>query len=304
MTDPMSVPSGPASAPSGPFPDQRPESEDNLKLSGSAIARSVLDFVVGFPGGFLLTLIFSIPIFVVWVLVVPDFTFEDLAEETPIGIVAVGLIVQQATQLGVALFIQARGFGIVKELRDWKIKVEAKDILYGVVALPVLFITLAAVTFVVSFLLGVEESQSNTALISDNADSPWIAVIIFGAVVGAPIVEEILFRGLTLRIFAGIGASIFNSRTVGHVAGVVISSILFGLVHFPDGEFQIAEYLVVAIALGSIGAVLAAMAVYFDRLGPSIWAHAFFNMIGVSVALGLVEFGGEEVEAALSLGFW
>lgn len=279
-------------------------SEENFKLSSREISRSLLDWLLGFPGGFIATFIISLPFVIIWAALDPSIDFVDLADSTPIGVLALGLIIQQGTQLAIALFVQAKGFGLVKELRDWKFRIEAKDVFYGLVALPVLFIAGSAATFSVMFLLGVEESQSNTAVISDNSGSPWIIVIVFAAVIGAPIAEEVVFRGVSLRIFAGIGASITNSKLGGSIIGIAISSIMFGLVHFPDGDSGFSEYMVVAVTLGTIGAILAIMAVYFDRLGPSIWAHVFFNVVGVSAALGVFEEFQEDVEAALSVGFW
>lgn len=85
-----------------------------------------------------------------------------------------------------------------------------------------------------------------------------IALVLMVAV-GAPIVEEIAFRGGIMRSL--------NER-VGPALGIAVSSLLFGLSH---GQLLQLPALVV------IGAVAGGLATRFDRIGPAIWAHVGFN---------------------------
>ncbi len=97
-----------------------------------------------------------------------------------------------------------------------------------------------------------------------------LAVIAVLTVVVVPVVEESFFRGLLLRsllrIFQGAG------RVVGPALAVVSSGILFGLAHFEALQL---------LGLASFGVVLSVMAYRFRRLGPSIFAHATFNLLAV-----------------------
>ncbi len=86
-----------------------------------------------------------------------------------------------------------------------------------------------------------------------------IAVLLLFLVVGAPMVEELFFRGLLLRSLLG--------RTPAPVA-IVISALLFGLAHFEAVQFA---------GLAAFGVVLGVLAWRTGRLAPGIGAHAAFN---------------------------
>ena len=78
-------------------------SEENFKLSSREISRSLLDWLLGFPGGFIATFIISLPFVIIWAALDPSIDFVDLADSTPIGVLALGLIIQQGTQLALSL---------------------------------------------------------------------------------------------------------------------------------------------------------------------------------------------------------
>jgi membrane protease YdiL (CAAX protease family) len=90
-----------------------------------------------------------------------------------------------------------------------------------------------------------------------------IAVLILFLVIGAPIVEELFFRGLLLRSL---------SRWLGPVAGIAISALAFGAAH---GE------LLQLPALVAFGLILGVLAHRTGRLGPGIVAHMAFNAVTV-----------------------
>ena len=81
--------------------------------------------------------------------------------------------------------------------------------------------------------------------------------------VGAPVVEELFFRGLLLRSLR---------RRLGTVLAVLVSGLAFGLAH--------AEALQL-VGLAAFGVVLGIMAERFRRLGPGMVAHATFNALAV-----------------------
>ena len=97
-----------------------------------------------------------------------------------------------------------------------------------------------------------------------------LAVIAVLTVVVVPVVEELFFRGLVLRslvrLFAPAGV------LLGPTLAVLTSGILFGLAHAQPLQL---------LGLAAFGVVLSAMAYRFRRLGPSILAHATFNLIAV-----------------------
>ena len=101
--------------------------------------------------------------------------------------------------------------------------------------------------------------------LSDKATGPlgWILLTLV-VVVGAPIVEELFFRGLFLRAL--------QKRGLPDWASILISSAVFGAVHFQALQF---------VGLFAIGVVLAVMAVRTGRLGMSIFTHVGFNASSV-----------------------
>lgn len=84
--------------------------------------------------------------------------------------------------------------------------------------------------------------------------------------VGSPLVEEFFFRGLFLRALLGRLAPL--GRRLGTALSIVLTGIVFGLVHFEALQF---------LALAGFGTVLAVLAYRTGRLGASMVAHVAFN---------------------------
>jgi len=90
-----------------------------------------------------------------------------------------------------------------------------------------------------------------------------LVVVSILVVLGAPIVEEIFFRGLLLRSLRSL---------TGTVLAVVLSSLAFGLAHAESLQL---------LGLAVFGAILAVLALSTRRLGAGIVAHAAFNLTAV-----------------------
>ncbi len=89
-------------------------------------------------------------------------------------------------------------------------------------------------------------------------------------VVGAPFFEELFFRGLVLRALCRIFGEV--GRWVGPTLAIVLTGILFGLVHAESLQL---------VGLASFGIVLSYMAYRTGRLGMGMLAHASFNLFAV-----------------------
>jgi membrane protease YdiL (CAAX protease family) len=95
--------------------------------------------------------------------------------------------------------------------------------------------------------------------------STWLVVLV--VVVGAPLVEELFYRGLLQRSLA--------ARY--HEAAVVVAvAAVFAVVHFRAVEIP---------GLFAIGLVFGWAALRTDRLGMAIAIHAGFNAVGIAQAL-------------------
>jgi hypothetical protein len=93
----------------------------------------------------------------------------------------------------------------------------------------------------------------------------------------ASLSEELVFRGFILKnVVEGLTA---RSRAMAGVVGVIVSSLLFGLVHVLNGGATLGS--IISIAL--IGLSLGAATVFTGRLGLAVGLH-----LGWNVALGVL----------------
>ena len=157
-----------------------------------------------------------------------------------------------------------KGNGVV---RDFGLRIKAVDVPLGVVGG---FVTQYAIgwIYVPIFWLtdtDVDDLEEAARDITDRATDGFGSVmVVILVVIGAPIVEELFWRGLVLRSF---------ERRFGPVVAVVASGVLFGLAHTNN-------------PLGMPGLILFGMflgylAVRTGRLGAPILAHMAFNTVTV-----------------------
>ncbi|MDQ1539557.1 MAG: protease family protein [Actinomycetota bacterium] len=111
----------------------------------------------------------------------------------------------------------------------------------------------------------------------DNKPLTELLPLIVAIVVMAPIVEELAFRGLMLRIFM---------RRWGFVVAAIITSVLFGLLHFEQAGGPAAS-VILAATLGLFGYLQAVVVRRTARLAPAMLVHALNNGVVVLFALHL-----------------
>lgn len=98
------------------------------------------------------------------------------------------------------------------------------------------------------------------------ASGAGLAVVGVLTVLGAPVFEEWLFRGVLFRALSEGSSGLSQRASV--VVGVVGSALLFGLAHGEPLQFA---------GLFALGVVLAVVAWRTRRLAPSYLTHAAFN---------------------------
>jgi len=193
------------------------------------------------------------------------------------AIVFLGLTtVVQGLAMGAWPVIVARwkGNGVVEDFR-WRFK--PIDLLSGFGMALLLLIAALVMSGAVSSAVGLDpgaDESTNTQIITDAADPAALWIVLVSAVVLAPIVEELFFRGLCLRAI---------EKRFGTTAAVLGSTFLFTLPHFTNPS--LAGTAVLFSVIGSIGLILALVVVKTGRLGPAVIAHALFNAVGVIGAL-------------------
>ena len=146
-----------------------------------------------------------------------------------------------------------------------------KDILWGLIGYAAL-IPILVITFVIGFQLMKIFGQSThpvTELLESSPNFYLVAAIFFAASIGAPIMEEIIFRGTLFPAFGTI--------TKSPVWGIVISSFLFAALH-PQG-------VPLWLGLGSVGAMNCMLAYQRRSLIPSMVLHFTHNTLLVVIGL-------------------
>jgi hypothetical protein len=106
----------------------------------------------------------------------------------------------------------------------------------------------------------------------DTAHGPKLVILVVTAIVVAPVVEELFFRGLLLRAL---------QRRVSAPLAVAIAALAFGLTHLLF-DFGAGAVLPALIGLGLLSGCLA---VRTGNLSRSILLHAGFNLVAVLAVL-------------------
>ncbi len=116
--------------------------------------------------------------------------------------------------------------------------------------------------------------------LTGGAHGAGIVVVVLATVVLAPVMEELLFRGLLFkalaRLFTPMGSGPSRARGAGVVLAVIVDGLLFGLAH---GEW------VQLAGLALLGVALAAISYRTGRLGMNMMAHVSFNLVAVVTIL-------------------
>lgn len=153
---------------------------------------------------------------------------------------------------------------------------------FGLVAGIIALFTAYGVNIVLALITGTEEPVEQQLL--QDALGGGVTLLLAGviAVIVAPIVEEVVFRGVLFRALAD---------RIGLWVGAIISSALFALIHIEVVTSQ-------PIALGGLFAVGLALALAFHYTGNllvPVIGHAVFNAASLSLALAVDRFGLDEL---------
>lgn len=164
--------------------------------------------------------------------------------------------------IGVPVLVAAtRGRGFVE---DFRFRIKPVDV--GVGAVLGVIAQLVVVPLVTLPFLWLTDTDA--AKLGEPAEkladkvggAPSVLLFVAIIAIGAPLAEEIFFRGLLLRSL---------ENRFGSGLAIVLSSLVFGITHFELLQLP---------ALAAAGLIFAVLAVKTDRLGPAIVAHMAFNL--------------------------
>nr|WP_070961169.1 CPBP family intramembrane glutamic endopeptidase [Hyphomonas sp. Mor2] len=159
-------------------------------------------------------------------------------------------------------------FALLTYWSDWvgggafagRLRVDARWVVVAIMLGPVL---LLVPSFIVDSLMPEGEWRYGEGINTDIfAPQNWTLAYIFMAVILAPVIEEVTFRGIAL------GALI--SRGIGPIAAVLLSSAAFALIHM---QYSSAAMLVVFIS----GVGFAILRLLSGTVSVPIIAHAVAN---------------------------
>lgn len=170
----------------------------------------------------------------------------------------------------VALVLVSSRWGSGRLSDDFRIRFRAVDLLgvpIGIasqlVLLPLLYWPLRSIwpdTF------SSEDVEQRARDLWDRAEGGWVIALVIVVVVGAPLIEEIVYRGLILQSLQG---------RINDILALVVSSLWFASIHLQPVELP---------GLFAFALVLGASFLVTGRLACPIIAHAAFNAVGLLLA--------------------
>ncbi|HEX8802739.1 MAG TPA: CPBP family intramembrane glutamic endopeptidase [Acidimicrobiales bacterium] len=188
----------------------------------------------------------------------------DELDQLPLGWIAVAQLGLWLGLLGApVLASRLKGNGLV---RDFGLRMLPGDVPLGLAWGLALQFGLVLIYIPLYLLTDIDANDLNepARAFTDRATDPLgvvLLVLIVG--IGAPIIEEIFYRGLLQRSLI---------RRFGRWPGIIGTGLIFGASHFEPLQFP---------ALACFGVAVGYLAVRYDRLGPGIVAHIVFNMAAV-----------------------
>ncbi len=186
-----------------------------------------------------------------------------------------------ATLLLLAGLSRYRGTGSWK--RDFGLEVDLRQS-WALAAGAVIQIAVAILLIPLVRLLGDEGPQQTIAQEAANVDGWELAGIVFFVVLVAPVVEELVYRGMLLGRLA---------KRMSKTKAVTISAAVFALIHLADPNA-----LIVVPGLFLVGVALGLLALRDGNIGLAIFAHLGVNGFGVVLLLYADE-ALESVESVL-----
>ena len=187
-------------------------------------------------------------------------------EDLPLWATAVLQVPLWAGLLGTAWLASTRkGRGSLRA--DFGLQMRPRDVPIGLAAGlgAQLVITIIVINLYELFGVDTDRIGETAEELTDRAvGAVDVTLLLSIVVIGAPIVEEVFYRGLWLRSI--------QRRTGSPAIALVGSSLIFGAIHFQPFDL---------VALSLAGLVFAWLTLRFERLGPAIWAHLAFNLTAV-----------------------
>ena len=188
------------------------------------------------------------------------------------GVKLVTLLLSQAglwAGLLIPVVVASRRYGSGNVARDFGVSFQGRDALRGFLA------SLAArvaglVALIPVVMANPKLAGGNQPFGKSIGDPALFAVLVVIVVLGAPLVEELFFRGLVMASLVPM---------LGQVGALGGQAVVFALMHLrpPGGLGNVGLF----VAIGVMGVVQGVLAERYRRLGPAMACHAFFNLVSL-----------------------
>ncbi len=187
---------------------------------------------------------------------------EERSADAPLWVAGVGQMALWGVMVAVALLASTR-FGTGRPAEDLGWRIRPADVALGVaVGLACQLVsTLGYALADAAGLVDLDDVERPAQELVDRAEASTggVVLLVLLTAVGAPLVEELFYRGLLLR-------GLLRVARPALAAGV--SALLFAAAHVQALQFP---------ALAGFGLVLAVLTLRSGRLGPALAAHVAFN---------------------------
>lgn len=190
----------------------------------------------------------------------------DLAVVTAVGIVGSWVGLAGWTWFAARM----KGFGSLAV--DFGFRIAWVDVAVGLGAGFGILYAAAIARAVVSQLFGDPVVGNAEAIFGSDPSTAGLLLLAVLAAFGAPIVEELFFRGLALRAL---------ERRFNGATGTIGTTLLFAVMHFQLGSLGSVLGLLAGIAVFGVG--FAHLVRWRGRLGTSIVAHMTINVVATAV---------------------
>jgi membrane protease YdiL (CAAX protease family) len=177
------------------------------------------------------------------------------------------------TALAGTCVLVSRRYGTGRLATDFGLRFEPRDVPVGLGASLLLLLVAGVIG---AFFAHTSLHGSNTGIITQQqGDTVGVVVVALIAAVGAPLFEELFFRGfLRTSLAARLGAG-----------AVWAQALLFGLAHYQLGLGW--QNISVIVAIAGLGVVLGFLAERTGRLAAGMIAHGTFNLlVTLTILLG------------------
>ncbi|PIE31208.1 MAG: hypothetical protein CSA55_06185 [Ilumatobacter coccineus] len=170
------------------------------------------------------------------------------------------------------LWMMSNAVGTTSLIADYGLRFRPIDltgiIVGGAVQLAIVPVTYLALRSIWPDTFSDEAVSKRASELVSGASGLNLVLLVLVIVIGAPVVEELVYRGLLQRSFAA------HIHPVMAWIGV---SILFAVIHFSAVEIP---------GLVLAGLAFGAWPLITGRIGGAIWTHVGFNAAGLVIALG------------------